>query len=62
MGLAMAELVAVTKGIMLFLSKITGKILAALSAILVITVITLFCKLDPVTVGLFIRDIRGEGF
>jgi SulP family sulfate permease len=59
--LTMAALVAVTMGIMVFLPKITEKIPAALAAILVVTVITLFYKLDVATVGSFIRDGGGEG-
>lgn len=59
--LAMVALVAVTMGIMVFLPKITEKIPAGLTAILVVTAITLFFKLDVATVGSFIRDGGGEG-
>jgi len=54
--ITMAALVAITMGIMVFLPKITDKIPAALSAILVVTAITLFGNLDVATVGSFIRD------
>jgi len=57
----MAGLVAATMAIMVFLPKITGKIPAALTAILVVTGVTLAFNLEVATVGSFIRDGGGEG-
>ena len=59
--LTMVGLVAITMAIMVVLPKITKKIPAALTAILVVTGITLVCELDVATVGSFIRDGGGEG-
>ncbi len=59
--LTMAGLVLLTMSIMTFLPKITGKIPAALTAIISITAVTLFFNLDVATVGSFIRDGGGEG-
>ncbi len=57
----MAALVLLTMAIMFFLPKITKKVPAGLTAILVVTAITLVLKLDVATVGSFIRDGGGEG-
>lgn len=57
----MAGLVIATMAIMVFLPKITRKIPAALTAILVVTGVTLYFNLDVATVGSFIRDGGGEG-
>lgn len=57
----MAGLVLATMAIMIFLPKITQKIPAALTAILVVTGLTLYFNLDVATVGSFIRDGGGEG-
>ncbi len=57
----MAGLVAATMAIMVFLPKITRKIPAALTAILVVTGVTLAFNLEVATVGSFIRDGGGEG-
>lgn len=59
--LTMAVLVIATMTIMHFLPKITGKVPAALTAILVITAASIIFKLDVATVGSFIRDGGGEG-
>lgn len=59
--ITMAGLVILAMGIMVFLPKITGKIPAALTAILSVTAITLFFNMDVATVGSFIRDGGGEG-
>ena len=59
--LIMGGLVLATMGIMVFLPKITQKIPAALTAILVVTAVTLCFHLDVATVGSFIRDGGGEG-
>lgn len=59
--LTMAGLVAATMAIMAFLPKITRKIPAALTAILVVTGVTLVFNLEVATVGSFIRDGGGEG-
>lgn len=59
--LTMAALVLATMGIMVFLPKITVKIPAALTAILLVTIATLLLKLDVATVGSFIRDGGGVG-
>ncbi len=57
----MAGLVLATMAIMIFIPKITQKIPAALTAILVITGLTIYFNLDVATVGSFIRDGGGEG-
>lgn len=57
----MLGLVLTTMGIMVFLPKITEKIPAALTAILVVTGITIYLDLDVATVGSFIRDGGGVG-
>ncbi|MGL1931922.1 MAG: SulP family inorganic anion transporter [Desulfotalea sp.] len=57
----MLGLVCLTMGIMFFLPKLTTKIPAALTAIVVVTLLTIFLKLDVSTVGSFIRDGGGEG-
>jgi SulP family sulfate permease len=57
----MAVLVCITMVIMAFLPKLTNKVPAALTAILVVTGVTLVFNLDVATVGSFIRDGGGEG-
>jgi sulfate permease, SulP family len=57
----MIGLVAFTMGIMFGLPKITKKLPEALIAILVVSAIVIFGKLDVATVGSFIRDGGGEG-
>ena len=57
----MLGLVAITMGIMYYLHKVTKKIPAALTAIIVIACITIFGNMDVNTVGSFIRDGGGEG-
>lgn len=57
----MAGLVLVTMGIMVFLPKIMQKVPAALTAIVVVTGITLYFDLNVATVGSFIRDGGGDG-
>jgi SulP family sulfate permease len=59
--LTMAGLVGLTMAIMFGLPKITKKIPAALTAILVITAVTIFGGIDVNTVGSFIRDGGGTG-
>ncbi|MFK5953042.1 MAG: SulP family inorganic anion transporter [Desulfobacterium sp.] len=59
--LTMAGLVIATMAIMILLPKITRKIPAALTAILVVTAVSLSLNLDVATVGSFIRDGGGEG-
>lgn len=59
--LTMLALVLTTMAIMYFLPKITRKLPAALTAIVVISAITIGCNLDVSTVGSFIRDGGGEG-
>jgi SulP family sulfate permease len=59
--LIMLGLVALTMGIMFVLPKITKKIPAALTGIIVVACITIFGGLDVSTVGSFIRDGGGEG-
>lgn len=59
--MTMAGLVLLTMAIMILLPKITQKIPAALTAILVVTGITIYFNLDVATVGSFIRDGGGEG-
>lgn len=57
----MIGLVALTMGIMFGLPKITKKIPAALTAIIVVACITIFGKVDVNTVGSFISEGGGEG-
>ena len=57
----MLALVAVTMGIMFLLPKITKKIPAALTAIVVVACITIFGDIDVSSVGSFIRDGGGSG-
>ncbi|MFH4965004.1 SulP family inorganic anion transporter [Gaetbulibacter sp. M235] len=59
--LTMIGLVALTMSIMFGLPKITKKLPEALIAILVVSAIVIFGKLDVATVGSFIRDGGGEG-
>lgn len=59
--ITMVSLVLATMGIMILLPKLTRKIPAALTAILVITAVTVSMGLDVPTVGSFIRDGGGEG-
>lgn len=57
----MIGLVALTMGIMFGLPKLTKKIPAALTAIVVVACIAIFGKIDVNTVGSFIREGGGEG-
>ncbi|WP_343768890.1 SulP family inorganic anion transporter [Gangjinia marincola] len=57
----MLGLVLLTMAIMFLLPKLTKKIPAALTAIIVVACITIFGDLDVSTVGSFIRDGGGEG-
>ena len=57
----MLGLVALTMGIMYGLPKLTKKVPAALTAIIIVAAITIFGQLDVSTVGSFIRDGGGEG-
>lgn len=57
----MLGLVALTMGIMFGLPKLTKKIPAALTAIIVVAAITILGKLDVSTVGSFIREGGGSG-
>lgn len=57
----MIGLVALTMGIMFGLPKITKKIPAALTAIIVVACITIFGNIEVNTVGSFIRDGGGSG-
>ncbi|NNK80417.1 MAG: SulP family inorganic anion transporter, partial [Flavobacteriales bacterium] len=57
----MLGLVLLTMLIMHFLPKITTKVPAALTAIIVVACITIFGGIDVSTVGSFIRDGGGEG-
>jgi SulP family sulfate permease len=57
----MIGLVALTMGIMFGLPKVTKKVPEALLAILVVSAIVIFGKLDVATVGSFIREGGGEG-
>lgn len=59
--LTMLGLVALTMGIMFGLPKLTEKVPAALTAILVVACITIFGNLDVSTVGSFIADGGGQG-
>lgn len=57
----MLVFVFLTMGIMFFLPKITKKIPAALTAIVVVACITIFGDVNISTVGSFIRDGGGQG-
>ncbi len=57
----MIGLVVLTMGIMFGLPKLTKKLPEALIAILVVSAIVIFGKLDVATVGSFISDGGGEG-
>ena len=57
----MIALVALTMGIMYFLPKLTKKVPAALTAIVVVAAIVILGGLDVSTVGSFIREGGGEG-
>lgn len=57
----MLALVALTMLIMHFLPKLTNKVPAALTAIIVVACITIFGGLDVSTVGSFIHDGGGDG-
>lgn len=57
----MAGLVALTMGIMFGLPKLTKKIPAALTAIIVVAAISILGGIDVSTVGSFIRDGGGAG-
>lgn len=57
----MLGLVGLTMGIMFGLPKLTKKIPAALTAIIVVACITIFGDVDVSTVGSFIRDGGGSG-
>ena len=57
----MMGLVALTMGIMYGLPKLTDKIPAALTAIIVVAAVTIFGGIDVNTVGSFIRNGGGEG-
>ena len=57
----MIGLVALTMGIMVGLPKLTKAIPAALTAIVVVALITIFGGIDVATVGSFIRDGGGDG-
>ncbi|GEQ86749.1 sodium-independent anion transporter [Patiriisocius marinistellae] len=57
----MLGLIALTMGIMFGLPKLTKKIPAALTAIVVVAAIVIFGNVDVSTVGSFIKDGGGEG-
>ena len=57
----MMGLIGLTMAIMYFLPKLTKKIPAALTAIVVVACITIFGGLDVSTVGSFIHEGGGEG-
>ena len=57
----MLVLVTLTMGIMFGLPKLTKKLPEALIAILVVSAVVIFGKLDVATVGSFIRDGGGDG-
>ena len=57
----MLALVGLTMFIMYFLPKLTKKVPAALAAIVIVALITIFGGLDVSTVGSFIRDGGGYG-
>ncbi|MCG8565377.1 MAG: SulP family inorganic anion transporter [Desulfobacterales bacterium] len=54
-------LTALTMGVMVFLPKLTRKLPPALTAIGVVTAVSLFLNMDTATVGSFIRSGGGEG-
>ncbi|MBD78319.1 MAG: sodium-independent anion transporter [Crocinitomicaceae bacterium] len=57
----MLGMVGITMGIMFGLPKLTTKIPAALTAIIVVAAITIFGGIEVSTVGSFIRDGGGKG-
>jgi len=57
----MLGLVGLTMGIMYLLPKITTKLPAALTAILIVAAITIFGGMEVSTVGSFIREGGGQG-
>lgn len=57
----MLGLILATMGIMYFLPKLTKKLPAALTAIVVISLVVIFGGIDVSTVGSFIRDGGGDG-
>ncbi|QIE58180.1 SulP family inorganic anion transporter [Rasiella rasia] len=57
----MLGLVALTMAIMYGLPKLTKKIPAALTAIIIVAALVIFGKIDVSTVGSFIRDGGGDG-
>ena len=57
----MLALVGLTMFIMYFLPKLTKKIPAALAAIVIVALITIFGGIEVSTVGSFIRDGGGDG-
>lgn len=57
----MLGLVGLTMGIMCILPKLTTKIPAALTGIVLVAAITIFGDMEVSTVGSFIRDGRGAG-
>ncbi len=57
----MLGLVGLTMAIMYFLPKLTNKVPAALTGIIVVAAITIFGGLDVSTVGSFIKDSGGSG-
>ncbi|MDC8006332.1 SulP family inorganic anion transporter [Aureisphaera galaxeae] len=57
----MLGLVGLTMAIMFLLPKLTKKVPAALTAIVVVAAIAIFGKIDVSTVGSFIRDGGGQG-
>ncbi len=57
----MLGLVALTMAIMFLLPRLTKKIPAALTAILIVAALTIFGPIEVSTVGSFIRDGGGEG-
>ncbi|MDC3351918.1 SulP family inorganic anion transporter [Crocinitomicaceae bacterium] len=59
--LMMLLLVGLTMGIMIFLPKLTKKIPAALTAIIIVACITIFGGMDVSTVGSFIKEGGGAG-
>ena len=59
--MVMLGLVLLTMAIMFGLPKLTKKIPAALTAIIVVAAIVIFGKIDVSTVGSFIRDGGGDG-
>ncbi len=57
----MVGLVGLTMGIMHFLPKLNKKLPEALIAIIVVSAIAIFSKMDVATVGSFIREGGGQG-